>query len=728
MSRLARLASGRRSKWFVVLAWIILLLVFVPLGSKLSDVTDDRTQSSLPKNAESTAVLNIEHDQFRGGQTQTGLIVYQRAGGLTAQDKARIAADARKIAADTRVVLVKPPLVPFAKGSPPTTVAKNGTLAYMILTVPDDNKKIADWGKAVREDVGSSKDTRSGQLNVYVTGGLGFSTDFSELFGSLDTKLLLATVTLVLVLLGIIYRAPLIVITPLVVVFFAYSIANGVIYLYAKSGATVNQQSTSILIVLMFGVGTDYCLLLVSRYREELRHFEDKHAAMQRALERVGPAIIASGLTVSISMFCLLAADSRSTKALGPVSGIGIAAAFIAGVTLLPALLTIFGRRGFWPRKGIVEYDPQARYVERRSVWRRFGDRVVRRPGLAFGATMLMLLLGAIGITAYKEDYSTTGIFKKNVESVAGFKAIQTTFPAGTLAPTTVLVKKAGGNVTATDVNFARTRLEAAPDVAAVGPPLLDSTTGQYGRFQVTFVDDPFTKKAINRVPDVRDALKDLGPGLTALVGEGSATSYDYNLSTEKDFKIIVPLALAVIAVILGILLNAIVAPIVLILTVVVSFAATLGLSLLFIRHVVGDAGVDNSLPTYAFIFLVALGTDYTIFLMSRLREEARQHGTREGMLVALGATGPVITSAGVILAGTFTILMTLPATFLFNIGFVVALGILLDTFVVRTIMVPALVELIGDRIWWPSTARGGGRLRERTDAEAEPAPEPARG
>ncbi len=719
MTRLASLVSGRRSKWVVLVAWIVLLIAFVPLASKLSKVTDDRTQSSLPKNAESTKVLDIESTEFRGGQTSSGLIVYRRAGGLNAQDRARIAADARKVAADGRVKLVRPPVLPFGRAAPRALLSPDGSVAYTVITLPQDNKKLADWGKAVREDVGSGAHT--GALSVYVTGDLGFNSDFQEVFGGLDKKLLIATVILVLALLGIIYRAPLIAISPLIVVFFAFQVAYGLIYLYAKAGNTVNQQSTSILIVLMFGVGTDYCLLLVSRYREELRRFEDKHDAMRSALSRVGPAIVASGLTVAISMLCLLVAHSRSTQSLGPVAAIGITAAFVAGVTLLPALLTIFGRRGFWPRAGTIQYDPEHRFVEHRSVWRRFGDGVVRRPGIAFATTAAVLIAGAFGILAYKEDYSTTGIFKKKVESVEGFKAIQTGFPAGTLAPTTVIVKRDGGPVTAADVNAARQRLAGAPDVAGVGPPRLDARSASYARFQVVFKDDPFTKKAIKRVPGIRDRLKNLGPGLTALVGEGSATQYDYNAATERDFKIIVPLALAVIAVILGVLLNAILAPFALILTVVLSFAATLGISLLFIRYVVGDAGVDNSLPTYAFIFLVALGTDYTIFLMSRVREEARRHGTREGVLRALGATGPVITSAGVILAGTFSILMTLPATFIFNIGFLVALGILLDTFVVRTIMVPALVELIGDRIWWPSTARGGGRLHEHTEPEPEP-------
>jgi RND superfamily putative drug exporter len=282
-----------------------------------------------------------------------------------------------------------------------------------------------------------------------------------------------------------------------------------------------------------------------------------------------------------------------------------------------------------------------------------------------------------------------------------------------------VLVAREVGRVSPADVESVQARVSSTPDVAFMSPPAFNPGRS-HARFSIVFDDDPLTKTAIERVPALRERLTDLERGLTAQVGDGSAVQYDYNAATERDLKLIVPLALAVIMIILGVLLRAVLAPVVLILTVVLSFLATLGLSLLFIRHVVGDAGVDNSLPTYAFIFLVALGTDYTIFLMSRVREEARERGTREGVLVALGATGPVITSAGLILAGTFSILMTMPVTFAFNIGFVVALGILLDTFVVRTILVPALVEVIGDRIWWPSSERAGaGALSD----QAEPVP-----
>jgi putative drug exporter of the RND superfamily len=712
MSTLASFVSGRRTKWLVIVFWIVALAVLAPLGAKLADVTRDETASFLPAEAESTRVQELLKERFAGGETSLGLIVYRRAGGLTDADRAKIAEDARSV--DEAIPVTTPAQVPFAPGSPPGLVSEDGEAAYTVVTIPLDFDRIADWGEETRGIVGSG----GAGLEVYVTGDLGLFADFEEVFGELDTRLLAATVLLVLVLLGAIYRAPLIAVIPILVVAFAYQTASGFIYLYADAGNSVNSNATSILVVLMFGVGTDYCLLLVSRYREELHRTEDKHEAMARALRRAGPAILASGCTVIAAMLVLLLADAGSTNALGPVSAIGVAAALLAGLTLLPALLTIGGRRGFWPRKAAVAYRPEVDLVERRGLWRRFGDRVLQRPGLALGATTALFAIFALGLLSYKEDYSISGFFKKDVESVEGFEVLGASFPQGALAPTSIIVEREGGPVTDADLAAVRARVEGIDRVASVAEPQR-SEDGALGKIDVTFSDDPSSAEALARVETLRDRLRDLPAGAVALVGAGSAIQEDLNDASERDLRVIVPIALLVIAIILGILLQAIVAPIVLIATVMASFLGTLGLSVFFFIEVQGSAGVDASLPTFAFIFLVALGVDYTIFLMSRVREEARTHGTREGVLRALSATGPVITSAGVILAGTFAVLMTLPVTFAFNIGFMVAVGILLDTFVVRTIMVPAAVELLGDRVWWPSTARGGGHaLREHAEPE----------
>ena len=564
-------------------------------------------------------------------------------------------------------------------------------------------------------------------MNVYVTGGVGFNTDANDVFENLDAKLLLATVALVLVLLGAIYRSLLIALTPLLVVFFAYTLAQAFVYLLAESGATVSSNATSILIVLMFGVGTDYCLLLTSRYREELRRIEDKHEAMARAVRRAGPAILASGLTVALAMLVLALADNRGTSSLGPVFAIGVACALVAGLTLLPALLTIFGRPGFWPRRSVVAYDPEHAERESQGLWRRFGDRVLQRPTHALVATVVLFVVGAFGVLAYKVDYSTTSFFKDSVESVEGFDVMREAFPAGTLAPTTVLVQSDAGPVTQAQISSAEEELRKVDGVARVSDSGLRSNDGTTADLDVILSEDPLDKSGLDIVPRMRDAVAET-PGATVLVGGSSAINYDLDKANQHDLELIAPLALVVMAIILGILLQAVVAPLVLLASVILSFLCTLGISILFIRFVVGDAGFDSSIPIFAFIFLVALGIDYTIFLMARVREEARRHGTREGMLRALSATGPVITSAGVILAGTFSVLMTLPVTFTFDLGLMVALGILLDTFIVRTIMVPAAVEVIGDKIWWPSTARAGGRLREETGEHAIPKPAPETG
>ncbi|MDX6606172.1 MAG: putative drug exporter of the superfamily [Solirubrobacterales bacterium] len=726
MRGFASIVAGRRSKWVILAVWLIAVVaVFAgKLPTKLSNKTTDSTESFLPASAESTQVVRDLEREFPQGQTDTGLVVYQHAGGLTAADKAKIAADARAIqaAGNDKIHLAEPPAVPFEpipQGSSSALVSKDGSVAVMVLTTPSNFDKEGDWGKAVR----AITDANTGDMNVNVTGNLGFSADAKDVFSNIDTKLLLATVTLVLVLLGAIYRSALIALTPLAVVFFAYSIAQGLIYAYANSGATVSTNSTSILIVLMFGVGTDYCLLLVSRYREELRRYEDKHEAMGRAVRRAGPAILASGMTVALAMLVLTLADNRGTSSLGPVAAIAVLSALTAGLTLLPALLTIFGRPGFWPRRRMVAYDPEHHLELRQGVWRRFGDRVLQRPGVALLVTGVFFCLGALGLFAYKVDYSSTSFFKHSVESVRGFDVLRQAFPAGTLAPTTILVKSDNGPVTPTDITEAQQKLRAVKGVAAVGPPLQFSRNHQIAELDLVLQGDPANKSALDIVPRMRDAVANLSPGVNALVGGTSAINYDIDNANQRDLELIVPLALLVMAIILAILLQAAVAPLVLLASVIISFGCTLGVSILIIRFVIGDAGFDSSIPVFAFIFLVALGIDYTIFLMARVREEARRHGTREGMLRALAATGPVITSAGIILAGTFSVLMTLPVTFTFDLGLMVALGILLDTFIVRTIMVPAAVELLGDRVWWPSTARAGGRLREETGEHASPEP-----
>jgi putative drug exporter of the RND superfamily len=714
MAPLARFVTGRKTKWVVLGIWIVAVVLLAGLSGKVADIQDDSIDSQLPPSAQSTEVFKLQKERFKSGQTTTGLIVYERKGGLNGADRQLIAKDAQS----AKTVLgkdLKALAVPFGGGEGSAAlVSKNGELAYTVITVPNDFQKASDWGKDLRDGV--EKNDRPEGLNVYVSGNLGLFADFTEAFGDLDAKLLTATVILVITLLLIIYRSVVMPFIPILVVGISYTIALAFLYLYGKSGQTVTGNVTGILPVLMFGVGTDYCLLLVSRYREELHRYEDKHDAMRHALERTGPAIIASGATVILSLLVLVLAEVGGVRTLGPAAAIGVFMALLAGITLLPAILTIFGRVAFWPRKRLVAYDPEHEYAQPRGVWRRLGDRVLQRPAAALALTVLFFGACSLGLLAYKENYSTTSYFKNDVESVDGFKALERQVPAGTLDPTTVMIRGENGPPSEAAVAQTRQTLEQRPGVAAVTPGET-STDGQIKTLSVVFEKDPYTDTVLSSIPALRRSVEDSPPpGAEVLVGGGTATQYDFDKANGSDQKKVFPVALLVIGLILALLLRAIVAPLVLIGSVILSFFGTLGLSMLFFRYVVGDEGIDSSLPTFAFIFLVSLGCDYTIFLMSRVREEAAVHGTREGVLRALTATGPVITSAGIILAGTFAVFLALPLTFLFNIGFMVAVGILLDTFVVRTIMVPAAVELLGDKIWWPSTAKGGGgALRERS-------------
>src|SRR3954454_2216014 len=573
MTPLAAVVSGRVTKWVLIVAWVVLTVVLEPLGSKLADVSTSATESFLPSDAQSTRVVRLLDERFASGETATGLVVYQRTGGLTAADRRKIAHDAKAATSLHSLPVVGRPAVPFQPGSPPGLVSSHGDLAFTAVTVRNDNKKLGDWGKDLRDITGSG----SGGLQVFVTGDLGLAADDDEASGATDTRLLIATVALVLVLLSVIYRSPLIALLPLLVVGSSFAMALGLIYLYAKSGATVATNSTNIVVVLMFGVGTDYCLLLVSRYREELRRGQDKHEAMRMAVRRAGPAILASGLTVAAAMLVLLVADVGSTQTFGPVAAIGVSLVCVAALTVLPALLSVFGRRGFWPRQGQVAYRPGAPAAARPGVWRRVGGRVLQRPATALGLTVALFALGGLGILAYKEDYSVQGAFKTSTEATDGFLALERAFPAGVLSPTTVLVRRTDGPVRSADVAAVRRRLTHVPQVASVSHQLERSRDGRIASLQVVFRDDPLNAPALARVPTMRQRLSGLPPGVEALTGQGSAIYYDFKQAAARDLKLIVPLVLIVLVLILAVLLEALVAPLLLIATVLVSFLGTFG-------------------------------------------------------------------------------------------------------------------------------------------------------
>ena len=425
MTALAAFVTGRRTKWLVIVLWIVAVAALAPLAAKVADVTSDETASFLAEARidASPGVAQGSVPRWRDQHRSDRLPARGRAhGGRQGEDRAR-----RTRRGPARSRSPQPvPQVPFTPGAPPGLVSPRGDTAYTVVTVPLDFDRVADWGTEAREVIGGSR----GGLEVYVTGDLGLWADFEEVFEGLDEKLLFATVILVLVLLLLIYRAPLIAITPVLVVG-SPTVATGVVYLLAKGGLHVDSQGTSILAVLMFGAGTDYCLLLVSGYREELRRIEDKHEAMARAVRRAGPAIVASGLTVVGALLTMLVADLGSTRSLGPIAAIGVFTVMIASLTLLPCLLVIFGRRGFWPRRRLIAYDPEGA-IEDRSLWRRFGLRVVQRPALALlgsSAVLGVLCLGLLSPT--RRTSTSTRSSGSEPESVDGFEVLGSRSPPG---------------------------------------------------------------------------------------------------------------------------------------------------------------------------------------------------------------------------------------------------------------------------------------------------------
>jgi putative drug exporter of the RND superfamily len=673
--------AGRRAKWVVALAWLAVVVgaFAANLPKKFSDAEKNESTSFLPGDAESTKALAVTK-RLRGGELAPLVVVYHRDGGLTGTDR-------RTIARDRKALNAKHLRATSSFGRP--VFSRGGDAALVIAQIKSDGEPntIIDPVTAVRERM---KSHHRG-LVAKVTGGAGYSADAIKVFEGINGTLVGAAFLLVLVLLILIYRSPIFWIIPILSVGFAEIATRAIGYGLTTRGVTVNGQSSSILSILVLGAGTDYALLLVARYREELRHHADRHEAMALALRTAGPAIFASGLTVIAALLCLMLAKVNGTSGLGPIGALGIAVAMMAMLTLLPALLVIVGRWVFFPFK--PRYDPAAP-TEHTGLWRRLGDRIAKRPQRVWIRVVGLLLVLSLGILNFDDGLTQGNSFRGDVEAVQGQKLLGASFPSGANAPTDVVVRDL------LRVDAVRTALLAVPGVVSVVPAGSSSNTIL---LKAVLKPEPFSTEAFALVPKLRAAARRAG-GPGTLVGGATAVEADLREDAARDTRVIVPIALLVVFLILVGLLRAVVVPLLLIGTVILSFAAALGVGAVVFDVVFGFPGSDPSLPLFAFVFLVALGIDYNIFLMARVREETRRHGTREGMLRGLAVTGSVITSAGIVLAGTFSVLGVLPLVFLTEIGFVVAFGVLLDTFVVRSVLVPALVLAVGPRVWWPSS------------------------
>jgi RND superfamily putative drug exporter len=690
------------TKWIVLAFWIVALLVSMPFAQKLTDVQDNQAQSWLPGSAESTRAL----DKLQAFQDENDIptsIVYKRASGLTADDLQTITKQTGQIQELKGARSIGPD-------------GKTLPAEALITTSPDGQVAVAtvtfNFGKNGWNELPATADeihkiaTIDG-VTVHLAGPGGQAADSAEAFKGLDSTLILWTGLVVIIILLLTYRSPILWLLPIISAGIALMTSQGVIYLLAKhAGLTVNGQSQAILTILVIGAGTDYALLLIARYREELRRHEDRHEAMAFALHRAAPAIIASASTVVVGMLCLMLAEMNSTAGLGPVCAIGIAVGLLAMITLLPALLVIGGRWLFWPKRphfGSVEPTTT-------GLWARVGQAIKPRPRAVWVVTALLLGAAALGITTLNAHGLTNeDSYTKKFDSVKGQEILTQHKMADNSTPVMVVANAEQGDAV-------RAAMVGLDGIAEPGPVV--------AKDGVAFISAPMTvdsttQAGFRAVDGVRTAVHAV-PGADALVSGNAAIFDDIEKASARDNKVIIPVVLVMVMLILMLLLRAVLSPFLLILTVILSFGAALGLGSLMFKYVFGFAGADASFPLFVFVFLVALGIDYNIFLMTRVREETITRGTREGSLVALASTGGVITSAGLVLASTFAVLASLPLVFLVEMAFTVALGVLLDTMIVRSVLVTALNLDLGGKIWWPSKLDSG----DRTAAPPAEAPE----
>lgn len=674
---LIRFITGRYTKFAVVLIWILVVAVLGPAAGRFEKAQKNDSKSYLPDTAESLKVVELETKQT--GEQIPGILVYYRAAGLTGADKLAIHGDA--------VALNKNP-VKGQLGKTAVIFAKDRKTAVLRVTVISNGN--GDDLRALAKDIrDTAKDDPPG-LTVKLTGGIGFSDDAIAIFNSMNSTVLLGSMLLVIVLLLLIYRSPILWLLPVTAVGFAEIISRGFGTMIAESGTTVNGQSAIVMTILIFGVGTDYALLLISRYREELRRHQDRHEAMAFALRKSSTTIIASAGTVVMALLTMILGELNSTSSIGPIGAMGVAIAMLAMLTLLPVLLLIVGRWSFWPFIPRFKSDD---HFAASDFWTALAGFVQRRKRPVIAGVLTLIAVMALGWTQYNSGLTQTDSYTKKVESIEGEKILRKTLPPGGVGPVVAMVTDPAKTQSVADA------MKRVPGVAAVSPPTISKGIG---RIEAILAYEPYSSTARAVVPKLRAAARAAG-GESAQVGGVTAVDVDIRKSQSRDNRLIIPIALVVVFVILALLLQALVAPVILIATVLASYFAVLGLSFVVFDKIFGFAGVDTSFPLWVFIFLVALGVDYNIFLMARVREEVQKHGHAEGVRRGLVATGGVITSAAVVLAGTFTVLGILPFVFLAEIGFSVAFGVLFDAMLVRSVLVPALVWEIGPKIWWPS-------------------------
>ncbi|GAB3251454.1 MMPL family transporter [Nocardioides dilutus] len=696
--------TGRITKWIVLVGVLVIAGGLGSFSGKLLDVQDNEMSSWLPESAESTQAIK-RLDAFQDPNDMGTTVVYYNEDGLTDAQLAAIEEHATEIEQIEGVTNVITPARAEAAGLPVHYVSDDGQVAKLDFTINRGDEVWYDL-PGVAEDIRDLTETDG--VEVYVAGAGGQTADQAAAFEGFEGRLLLITLLAVILILLVSYRSPLLWILPIFTAVVGLGMSMGLLYFLAKyAGLTINGQTQFIMMVLVIGAGTDYALLLVARYREELRRHEDRHEAMAFALHRAAPAILASAATVVVGLLCLMFAELNSTAGLGPANAVAIAVTFVVMVTLLPALLVIFGRWVFWP------YVPHFGSEEPTAsgVWARIGNTIEKRPRFVWIGTALVL--GALCLGFFRLDTSGTPSDEiyagDEVGSVTGQELLNEHDLVDASTPVQVVAPAADAEKVA----------EAMTGIEGLDAPMPPLVEGDTALIMASLQADSISDAAKDAVAEVRERVHAVSD--EAQVTGWTALTMDIMEASERDNRVIIPIVLLAVLLILVALLRALVAPLLLIGTVILSFGAALGISGLVFDFVYGLPNVDPGFPLFAFVFLVALGIDYNIFLMTRVREETLQHGTRRGSLIALSSTGGVITSAGFVLAATFAMLATMPMTFALQIGTTIALGVLLDTMIVRSVLVTAINLDLGGKIWWPGNLDRNGNAVEPPAEEKQP-------
>ena len=682
--KLTRIASAVA----LLIVWLAIAGIGGPTFGKISEVSTNDKSTFLPASAESTRAGELA-SEFSDSQGIPAIIT----GEVDEVNNAALESGTETLKSVDGILQVIGP-----------QVSEDGEAVEYIALIDTESADPTDVVEALSAEVADKSFEPSQYGKFYVAGPAGFSADLVNAFAGIDGILLLVALAAVLVILIVVYRA---VLLPFLVIFTAVAALCAAIlatYWMAKAGVIVlNGQSQGILSILVIGAATDYSLLLVARQREELQRTESVADALRASWKASFGAITASAATVAIALLCLLVSDLNSNQSLGPIAATGIFFAWVSALTLLPALLYLCGRAAFWP------VTPKLSTAESsHKIWHKVASLVEGSPRKVWAGTLIVLFAGAAWLpTLNATGVSNSDILLSDTDAKAGQEILNQHFDAGAGSPASIIAPQELQddvlNILDKHPEVSQSTLTSESGAPANIPPMNLEPNVVDGRvyIQATLNQEADSLEAQDTVAQLREEFQELNGEI--LVGGESATSLDSNLTAERDLRVIVPLVLAVVLVVLMILLRAFVLPMLLLLSTVISFASAMGVSALVFNHIFNFSGADPTVPLYGFIFLVALGVDYTIFLMTRAKEETPQRGTKKAVLHSLTVTGGVITSAGVVLAATFAALSVIPLMFMVQLAFIVAFGVLLDTFIVRTLLIPGLVTDIGRKVWWPS-------------------------